>query len=552
MAEAHAPSLRDERASGDREKPCSLWEAVRRVQDRKRRPDAPRAQATTKRSRTTCARAVRREAHRGGLSRVPGVPLPLPRVDASGFYRFEASRRSKETRQDRTDALVRSWLDSLRARVRGTPSPCEWVVFSRQKDAFAYVDAIDRPMRVFSRECSADGRRTFLASTLDAFWTHYVACPEEQRHHYEIIRQDRPCHLYLDLEYPTWDEETKSKLNQEMDGNQRVNALLKLLRRSFEERFDCTFDNQDVVELESTKDGKFSRHVLVKVKGKAFKDAMHAGAFVKRILGEAYAEPEHEWHRKLFVNSGHRENERGKRRTTIVDTAVYTRNRAFRLMWSYKRGKKERLMPIFRLAPPTTENDKSLFLATLASQVEADSQLLCCEDVEQYAPGRRDKFKESNGNHHQHPREFQNSGGPSPHESIDNFVLSVASHGGVPARIRSWTHFPDMDMILYSMSDNRYCRRIQRSHKSNNVMYIADLKLGTVYQKCLDPECRDWKSESIPIPPEIMDRYNLDRWDVECDDAFWEGAFEQCQHLLQPAPNPAVEEASAMATSNNP
>ena len=515
------------------------------MQDRKRRRDKQAAAAAaTKRHRSTPpSRATRRESHRHAHVRASNVRERLPCVDADGFYTTDASKRGLETREERTDAFVRAWLDSLRARARGAPSPCELAVFSRQKEAFACADASHLPMRVFSRQCEVSGRRTFMAATLDAFWSHYQACRHDRRHHYEIIRQNRPCHLYLDLEYPTWDDATKVAINQEMDGNERVNGLLKLLRTGMERRFHCTFDKEDVVELESSKQGKFSRHVLVKVKGKAFQDAMHVGAFVKGVLGEAYADPERDIHRMLFVKDGHGATNSSKRMNTIVDTAVYTRNRAFRLMWSYKHGKKERLMPIFRLAPQTTKSDKNLFFSTLASEVDTGSELLSCDDVEQHAPGRRAITKDGSGSANQHGHVLQNSGEPSPHEIIDSFVLSVASHGGIPARIRSWIHFPDMEMVLYSMSNNRYCRRIRRPHKSNNVMYIADLKLGVVYQKCLDPECRDWKSESIFIPPEIMNRYNFDRSEAECDDKFWEDAFRQCEHLLQSA---------SASTLNNP
>ena len=59
-------------------------------------------------------------------------------------------------------------------------------------------------MRFFSAEDHATGRRKFIASTYKEFWRRYSA-PElcGKRHHYELIREARPCYLYFDLEYAT-------------------------------------------------------------------------------------------------------------------------------------------------------------------------------------------------------------------------------------------------------------------------------------------------------------------------------------------------------------
>jgi hypothetical protein len=46
----------------------------------------------------------------------------------------------------------------------------------------------------------------------------------------------------------------------------------------------------------------------------------------------------------------------------------------------------------------------------------------------------------------------------------------------------------------YHVGGTRYCARIQRAHKSNQIYFVADMKHGLVFQKCFDPECRGFST----------------------------------------------------------
>jgi hypothetical protein len=52
------------------------------------------------------------------------------------------------------------------------------------------------------------------------------------------------------------------------------------------------------------------------------------------------------------------------------------------------------------------------------------------------------------------------------------------------------------------MKDNRFCERIGRQHKSNNVMWTVDLERLVCYQTCHDPECRamSFRGELVELP----------------------------------------------------
>jgi hypothetical protein len=60
-------------------------------------------------------------------------------------------------------------------------------------------------------------------------------------------------------------------------------------------------------------------------------------------------------------------------------------------------------------------------------------------------------------------------------------------------------------VIVYTIANNRYCENIQRQHKSNHILIIADLNRQIFYQKCLDPDCRliDFRSTDKILPPDI-------------------------------------------------
>jgi hypothetical protein len=105
----------------------------------------------------------------------------------------------------------------------GSPSRHPYASFATQRRAFEFWDA--QPLRAHlrcfaieharpqqepeegpAREAAAappppgHGSRSFLVTTDERLWREYRSLPARGRHHYEIIREGRPCHLYFDLE----------------------------------------------------------------------------------------------------------------------------------------------------------------------------------------------------------------------------------------------------------------------------------------------------------------------------------------------------------------
>nr|POE66949.1 dna-directed primase/polymerase protein [Quercus suber] len=145
-----------------------------------------------------------------------------------------------------------------------------------------------------------DEAMKFLVSTYKEFWQRYKNMDSKFHHHYEVIQEGLPCHLYFDLEF-------SKRVNAEKNG----------------EKFTC--------------------HLIIRIPKTAFKDNSHAGAFVAKILSARKSDERFE---KFFVRKDSTSTEPSSQ--LFVDTAVYSRNRCFRLALSSKAGKNSVLLPMGR------------------------------------------------------------------------------------------------------------------------------------------------------------------------------------------------------------
>lgn len=100
----------------------------------------------------------------------------------------------------------------------------------------------------------------------------------------------------------------------------------------------------------------------------------------------------------------------------------------------------------------------------------------------------------------------------SPFPGLDDYVINVlGTRGGVQGAIRVWSidygNYVDggaetphvAQFITYQMCRNRWCERIGRPHKSNNIMWTVDLQAMTCVQSCHDPECRTMRFRGNPV-----------------------------------------------------
>ena len=191
-------------------------------------------------------------------------------------------------------------------------------------------------LQIFAREVNAKGARVFVVADASDFFKTYrtLEYTPNCRHFYEILLEGQPCRLYMDLEFPI---NTSSSGGESSVGNgttpyaeavARGNSLVaELLEAMTPLLTDALAHGRSdgmgaagvsrmvqAVELDATTDSKFSRHLIFP--GLVVANTSHAGALVRALAANVSAEA-----------------------ASIIDFAVYSRNRCFRLVGSTKFAK---------------------------------------------------------------------------------------------------------------------------------------------------------------------------------------------------------------------
>ncbi|KAK1341755.1 hypothetical protein QTO34_016504 [Cnephaeus nilssonii] len=317
--------------------------------------------------------------------------------------------------------------------------------------------------------------------------------------------------------------------NPGADGKKMVALLIEHVCKALQELYRVNCSAEDVFNLDSSTDEKFSRHLIFQLHDVAFKDNIHVGNFVRKILQPAFhliasGDDEDDGDRREldmeFKGTGEAgvrgaeqpdlsflvvKDPAGKRRL-FVDLGVYTRNRNFRLYKSSKKGKPVVLEVAEdnRFSLTQSENiseEEQYFLSSLVSNVRFSDTLrvLRCDASE-------NKQKQA-GHFNSTSTSVENIEGfqGSPYPEIDQFVLSLVNKNGIKGGIRRWNYFFPEELLVYDICKYRWCGNIGRAHKSNNIMILVDLKNEVWYQKCHDPICKaeNFKSDRFPLPAEI-------------------------------------------------
>ncbi|XAR53611.1 hypothetical protein NMG60_11022230 [Bertholletia excelsa] len=416
-----------------------------------------------------------------------------------------------------------------------------WTTFPRQDEAMRYAKE-HADVHVFSYQDHMNGQRRFLVSTYNEFWQRYKNMNPKFCHHYEVIQEGLPCHLYFDLEF-------NKRNNIGRNGDEMVDLLISVVFDALFEKYSIQGDHDWIVELDSSTEEKFSRHLIIHLQKTAFKDNSHAGAFVAEICQRIHnVRNSNGRMEKLFVS---------KDSDTVdvpcqlfVDTAVYSRNRCFRLPLSSKAGKSSILLPTGRFKCRNM-SEEDMFMASLICKMDVDCErlLICKMDLDCVKVLHFDT--EINGDlrkQSEASRELILNSctgdvskaylmGKSPFPALDMFVESIASIGDVSGKIRSWCWFSEYGLMVYSMSKNRYCERIGRQHKSNHVIYVVDLRRSVYYQKCHDPDCRGYRSPLRLIPEDVIPNnaifFNFVQHNGELIDGNVESQLEKAQERMR-------------------
>ncbi|XP_069487593.1 DNA-directed primase/polymerase protein isoform X2 [Ambystoma mexicanum] len=419
-----------------------------------------------------------------------------------------------------------------------------WNLFFRQSQAFSFAKNCKEDVHVFAleRENKDNGRRIYLVTTYTELWFYYYKHRKTLMHCYEVIPENSVCKLYFDLEF-------YKPANPGADGKKKVAQLIDYICRKLGECYGIRCSAKDVLNLESSTENKFSRHLIFLLESAAFKDNIHAGNFIKMVLDPArlilrdnadtgngtldtlpsFSQANIPWAvlgmegvgTNIVLNSDKPLEEKddlsflvvnakdgGKQ--LFVDLGVYTKNRNFRLYMSSKLGKNVFLEVADDnafVAKPQKNIcfEEHIFLSSLVSNVRFSDTLkilTCCDLPEKNNSQRPDATRSCISG------ETITGYQSSPYPEIDGFILSLVNNHGVQGGIRHWNYFCLEELLVYDISKYHWCENIGRAHKSNNIMLLVDLKREVWYQKCHDPVCKGQNFKSNWY----MDLYSRPLW----------------------------------------
>lgn len=311
--------------------------------------------------------------------------------------------------------------------------------------------------------------RYFLVIPLEELKEIYLKIPKAFRNFYELI-YDTPCKLYFDCEF------YKSQ-NQEKNGKLAIEKLVQNLTEKLA-TLKINLDRKDIIDLDSSTNEKFSRHLIVHLKGfdgkrYAFKNSLHVKEFVKEFIDEMTD-------KDLFC----KQEDRGDQLFCIIDSSVYSKNRSFRMYKSSKLNKDVYLEPSEENEFPYS-NAKELLMKSLICTNEYD-------EIIEY------KAKEPEHNLSKNSETFSHEL-HGIDDVINEWITDGRDNNGSISKIIDLS-----DSIVYYVKNYRFCENIQRPHKSNAIYFVVNKNRKTVYHKCFDPDCSGFRSNERPVPEEFF------------------------------------------------
>uniref|UniRef100_A0A7N8Y6C3 DNA-directed primase/polymerase protein n=1 Tax=Mastacembelus armatus TaxID=205130 RepID=A0A7N8Y6C3_9TELE len=390
-----------------------------------------------------------------------------------------------------------------------------WKLFPRQSMAISFAQSCKESVHVFALEKENElvGQRIYLVTSYSELWHYYRTYTQSLMHCYEVIPEGAVCKLYFDLEF-------HKPSNKSADGKTMVSSLIQYVCDKLKEVYGIECSAKNVLNLDSSTEEKFSQHLIFNLQNAAFKDNIHVGGFIHAVLQPVLNTPKSgSWN--LGMNSDETENPQTKRRKhedlsflqvknkegqdcLLVDLGVYNKNRNFRLYKSSKVGKNAAFTVadenhFTAKAEKGISTEESIFLASLVCNVSFTGQRILTWDPPE--------TKDSKTSSPPLPADSLSGCLSSPHREVDTFMLTVVKKDGIQGSIRRWNYFAAEHLLVYDIAKYRWCENVKRFHKSNNIMIVVDLKEEVWYQKCHDPDCRNFRSSSYPLPQEICISY---------------------------------------------
>jgi hypothetical protein len=281
---------------------------------------------------------------------------------------------------------------------------------------------------------------------------------------YELLQNDKPTKIYLDFDH--------SDVNDKEDFVRSTNKFIKEVLFAIAQQSNIEDPTSiPFYVLEASTNKKLSRHVIFEC---FLKDLPTVKAFVEFVHNEKYE-------------------------CRYLDRKVYTRNRLFRLIYSYKSGKEpsSALRIDDKRVSPSSYNPFHVFKTMIQAMLPPHYVGPFNEiknEVSQHVTFIQLPNKTLSRTINGYSTFGDNGKKRAVYEIMDglNDFVSMFSDDGV---ILS---FKENDNFISCVIGGKRCPWIQRMHKSNNQYLTICKNTMRGFFQCSDPECSDAHQGMIP------------------------------------------------------
>ena len=303
----------------------------------------------------------------------------------------------------------------------------------------------------------------YVVCTERKFWNQYMKnVPENQRNYYEVIEEDSPCHLYIDLDvnmmqYPSIDVyDVKDMVRRHVDFGLKNMGL----------------EITEVIIADSSNDKKGSIHMIYKLKNYIWKNNANVGAFMRRCF-----------ERRVKQIDGDRELWR------FVDMCVYSRNRLFRMLGCSKSNENR-----VKRIEGTPFDFKSWKNCKIQPMHTDDVEKIECSEPD----GSPACYKSRTA--------LMNDNEPSYMHDLKDFVTENVGN------IRGVQYSPLFKTWSINL-DKRDCVFKNERHGKNTNYIVVNVKEGTYHYRCWSQKydcCKDGRSDPIRFPDKLYEQ--IQQW----------------------------------------
>lgn len=304
---------------------------------------------------------------------------------------------------------------------------------------------------VIAEDISNSGQKVFRVAAMEQLHQKYLEL--KQPHWYECLLEGRPSRIFLDID---------SNEPIELDG------LLKTLDTAIQHKFG----KKPIIEiLNSCGADKYSWHIIVT--NIWLKNVYHVGAFVRRLV--------------LATKS------------PAIDTAVYTKNRMFRLCGSSKFGSDR------CLRHPAAWH--ALLVQGSGCYTKDSLECLEIDESEPVSSSQNpfDLFRKTATGYQRsgsaHRGETSTTSCPMLRPIVQH--LDHITNGSVYWHKTAMTN--DGQYMVSTRS--KQCAIAGRCHKGNNIWFLVKPMEKRVFQRCYDEECRS-RAHEISIDSSLWSMWH--------------------------------------------